>query len=428
MSLERVDVLIVGGGQAGLAMSYCLTGQGRSHVVLEQGRIAESWRSRRWDSLRLIAPNWSLELPGYTYHGDDPEGYMGKDEVAAHLEAYAHAFAAPVQEGVRVAAIARDAAGGAFFVETEAGTYEAAQVVLATGALQRPRLPAWAVELPAAITQMSPYDYRNPRRLPPGVVLVVGSGQTGCQIAEELVRAGREVSLAMSRSWWLPRRYRGRNASAWLRSLGWMKRTVDELPPGARTGLANPQLSGGGGGHDINAHTLAREGVRLLGRVQGVRDGTLTLSPDLAANVAWGDEQARTFLRAVDEYIRIQGLEAPAEDWPRDLEATAELAQQPAAELDLVASGVSTVIWATGYRPDLDWVGLPFLDAEGYPIQRRGVTSVPGLYILGLDWLYTAGSGIFSGLADDAFYLAAQMAEHAAGSGSGFTQRVAAPQ
>lgn len=412
MGSNQVEVIVIGGGQAGLAMSYCLTGQGRSHVVLEQGRIAESWRSRRWDSLRLIAPNWSLELPGYTYQGDDSEGYMGKEEVAAHLEVYARSFAAPVQEGVRVMAIERDAADGRFLVQTEATTYEAAQVVLATGALQRPRVPAWAVDLPAAITQVVPYDYRNPRLLPPGAVLVVGSGQTGCQIAEELVRGGRPAFLAVSRSWWLPRRYRGRNASAWLRALGWMKRRVDELPPGARTGKANPQLTGGDGGHDINAHTLAREGVQLLGRAQGVHDGKLILGADLAANVAWGDEQARTFLHAIDEHIKNQGLEAPAEDWPRDLDATEDLTQQASGELDLVAAGVSTVIWATGYRPDLGWVGLPFLDAEGYPIQRRGVTKSPGLYILGLDWLYTAGSGLFPGLADDASYLAAHMAAH----------------
>lgn len=411
MSTRRTDVVIVGGGQAGLAMSHHLTAQGRLHVVLEQGRIAESWRSKRWDSLCLIAPNWSLELPGYAYAGDDPEGYMGKDEVAAHLEAYARSFAAPVQEGVRVLAIERRAPSAAFHVQTETITYEAAQVVLATGALQRPRVPAWAGDLPPAMTQVAPYDYRNPQLLPPGAVLVVGSGQTGCQIAEELVRAGRPVSLAVSRSWWLPRRYRGRNVSAWLRALGWMKWRVDELPPGARTGQANPQLSGGDGGHDINVHTLAREGVQFLGRVQGVRDGKLILGSDLAANVAWGDEQARTFLRSIDEHIRNQVLEAPVEDWPRDLEATEDPTQQTPGELDLSAAGVSTVIWATGYRPDLGWVGLPFLDNEGYPIQRRGVTSVPGLYILGLDWLYTAGSGLFPGLTDDAAYLAAQMAD-----------------
>ena len=184
MSTPRTEVVVIGGGQAGLAMSYCLTAQGRFHVVLEQGRIAESWRSKRWDSLRLIAPNWSLELPAFTYPGDDPEGYMGKDEVAAHLETYARSFAAPVQEGVRVTAIERTMSGEGFCVQTEAESYTAAQVVIATGALQRPRVPVWEAELPASFTQVVPYDYRNPQLLPSGAVLVVGSGQTGCQIAE----------------------------------------------------------------------------------------------------------------------------------------------------------------------------------------------------------------------------------------------------
>jgi putative flavoprotein involved in K+ transport len=410
MGTERVDVVIVGGGQAGLAMSYYLTALCRSHVVLEQGRIAESWRSRRWDSLRLIAPNWSLRLPGFAYPGNDSDGFMGKDEVVHHLDTYARSFTAPVQEGLRVIAIECDGADAGFVVQTETEPYEATQVVIATGALQRPRVPVWAAVLPASITQVVPYDYRNPQLLPPGAVLVVGSGQTGCQIAEELVRAGRPVFLAMSRSWWLPRRYRGRDASAWLRALGWMQRTVTELPPGVRTGQANPQLTGGDGGHDINAHTLARERVRLLGRLQGIRDGKAFFAPDLATTLAWGDQQARKFLHDIDDHIRQHSLEAPAADWPSELDATESLAQEAPAELNLAEAGVSTVIWATGYRPDLGWVGLPFLDEEGYPFQRRGVTCVPGLYILGLDWLHTAGSGIFHGVGDDAAYLGAQLA------------------
>jgi putative flavoprotein involved in K+ transport len=409
MGIEHVEVVIVGGGQAGLALSYYLTEQGRDHVILEQGQIAESWRTRRWDSLRLIAPNWSLRLPGFTYPGDDPDGFMGKDEVASHIETYARSFAAPVREGVRVSTVERDAADARFLVHTEADLYQAAQVVIATGALQRPRVPTWARELPTSITQVIPYEYRNPRQLPPGAVLVVGSGQTGCQIAEELVRAGRPVFLAMSRSWWLPRRYRGRDVSAWLRLLGWFDRSVDALPPGARTGMANPQLTGGDGGHDLSAHTLARQGVWLLGRLQSIQNGKAILATDLAATVTWGDAQARTVLHDIDELIGQQGLDMPAEEWPRDLTAAEPLTQEAAEELDLAAAGVSTVIWATGYRPDLSWVRLPFLDAEGYPIQRRGVTAVPGLYILGLDWLHTAKSGLFAGIGEDAAYLAEQM-------------------
>jgi putative flavoprotein involved in K+ transport len=412
MTARKAGVVIIGSGQAGLALSYLLTAQGRDHVVLEQARIAESWRSRRWDSLRLIAPNWSLELPGYAYAGDDPEAYMGKDEVADNLVVYARSFSAPVEEGVRALAVERSPGNGRFRVVTDGGSYASDQVVLTTGALQKPRVPAIAADLPAAIAQVVPYDYRNPGQLPPGAVLIVGSGQTGSQIAEELVRAGRPVYLAMSRCWWLPRCYRGRNASAWLRSLGWMQRTAEELPHGVRAGLLNPQLTGGDGGHDISAHTLTREGVLLLGRLQGIRDGKAIFADDLAATIAWGDERARTVLREIDEYIRQHNLDAPEEDWPRDLVADHYLGRDAPEELDLAAAGIGTVIWATGYRPDLEWVGLPFLDADGYPVQRRGVTPIPGLYILGLDWLHTAGSGLFSGIGADAAYLAERFGSH----------------
>ena len=413
MSSQLTEVVVIGGGQAGLALSYCLTEQGRPHVILEQDRIAESWRSKRWDSLRLIAPNWSLRLPGLAYSGDAPDGFMGKDEVVAHLETYARSFAAPVREGVRVTTIERSPADPHFLVRTQDDSYRASQVVLATGALQQPRVPACAAALPTGVTQMVAPAYRNPRSLPPGAVLVVGSGETGCQIAEELVRAGRRVFLAGGRSWWAPRRYRGQDVAAWARLVGWFERTVDELPPGARTGQSNPQLTGSDGGHDINGHTLAREGVMLLGRLQDIRDGKAFFAADLAANLAWGDQQARIWLQAIDDLIAQQGVEAPGEDWPSDLWTSEVRPHEAPTELALANVGIRTVIWAMGYRPHLNWAGLPFLDAEGYPIQRRGVTPIPGLYILGLDWLHTAKSGLFAGVGEDAAYLAGQIAERA---------------
>jgi putative flavoprotein involved in K+ transport len=416
MGTQSVNTVIVGGGQAGLALSYCLTEQGLSHIVLEQGRIAESWRNKRWDSLRLVGPNRTLDLPGFTYVGDDPDGFMGKDEVAAHLEAYAWSFGAPVCEEMRVTAVTLDpnAAEFEFVVRTEEGTYAAAQVAVATGALQRPFIPALAEDLPAHVMQVVPYAYRSPAVLPPGAVLVVGSGQAGCQIAEELRRAGRQVYLSVGRSWWAPRRYRGRDLSLWLREVGWFDRTVDSLPPGARTGSPNPQFTGSGGGRDLNVHTLAAEGVGLLGRLQGIRDGTIALAPDLAGNLAAADEQAMGTLRAMDDHIREHKLEVPTADPPGYLRSAAELARKSPTELDLDAAGVSTVIWATGYRPDLSWVQLPVLDPQGYPVQRRGVTAIPGLYFLGLDWLHSAKSGLFAGIGEDAAHLAAQIAERAA--------------
>jgi putative flavoprotein involved in K+ transport len=410
---QPTEVVIIGGGQAGLSLSFCLTEQHCPHIVLEQGRIAESWRSKRWDSLRLVGPNRTLDLPGFPYAGDDPDGFMGKDEVANHLEAYARSFGAPVREGVRATAVAPDPNGAGFLVRTDDGTYAAAGVVVASGALQRPFIPALAEDLPAHIAQVVPYAYRSPAALPPGAVLVVGSGQAGCQIAEELRRAGRMVYLSVGRSWWAPRRYRGQDLSLWLRAVGWFDRTVDSLPPGARTGLPNPQFTGSGGGRDLNVHTLAAEGVVLLGRPQAIRDGTITLAPDLAENLAVGDEQAMGTLRAIDDHIREQALDVPAADRPDYLRPAAELAEGTPAELDLDAADVRTVIWATGYRPDLGWVQLPVLDPQGYPVQRRGVTAVPGLYFLGLDWLHSAKSGLFAGIGEDAAYLAARIAERA---------------
>ncbi len=412
MVIEQVEVVIIGGGQAGLALSYYLTEQGRGHLILEQGRLVESWRSKRWDSLRLIAPNWSLRLPGFTYTGDDPDGFMGKDEVVSHLETYARSFGAPMREGLRVTGIERTSDDTRFLVRTQGDSFRASQVVLATGALQQPRVPAWAAQLPTSVTQVVAPAYRNPPQLPPGAVLVVGSGETGCQIAEELVRAGRTVFLAGGRSWWVPRRYRGRDIAAWMRLVGWFDRTVDDLPAGVRTGQPNPQLTGGDGGHDVSGHTLAREGVRLLGRLQDIHDGKAMFAADLAANLSWGDQQARTWLQAIDDLISAQRLEAPAEDWPEDLLASEPISHEAPTELDLADVGISTVIWAMGYRPDLGWVDLPILDGEGYPIQRRGVSTVPGLYLLGLDWLNTAKSGLFAGVGEDAAYLAEHMSGH----------------
>ena len=410
MSADRTEVIIIGGGQAGLAMSYLLTEQGRPHVVLEQDRIAESWRTRRWDSLRLIAPNWSLRLPGFAYSGDDPDGFMGKDEVATHLEAYARSFEAPVREGVRVLAIECDPSGAGFRLRAEHEVYRATQVVVATGALQKPRVPAFAKHLPDHVVQVVPPAYRNPAALPPGAVLVVGSGQSGCQIAEELRRAGRTVYLSVSRSWWIPRRYRGRDASHWVRAIGLFDRRVDDLPASARTGGPNPQMTGGDGGHDISARTLAVEGVTLLGRLQDIRNGKASFAPDLAANLSWGDNEAFGFLRDVDTLIRQQSLESPAEKWPGDLHPVEDLARAAPEALDLARAEIGAVVWAAGYRPDLRWVQQPILDADGWPRQQRGVTETPGLFILGLDWLHTAKSGLFAGVGEDAEHIAAVMA------------------
>jgi putative flavoprotein involved in K+ transport len=415
MGLERVEVAIVGGGQAGLALSYRLTELGRDHVILEQRRLVESWRSKRWDSLRVIAPNWSVSLPGLPYPGDDPDGFMARDEVVTHLEGYAASFSAPVREGCRVVAV-EAATGGGFTLRTEDGSVAADQVVLATGALQRPNIPV-DVEIPRDVDQLIAADYRQPGDLSPKGVLIVGSGETGSQIAEELARTGHQVWLSGGRAWWTPRRYRGRDIAAWFRVTGWLDRRTADLPPGKRTGQSNPQLTGADGGHDISSHTLARDGVRLLGRSRGFRDGRAYFADDVVENLAWGDAQARNYLETVERAIREQAIDAPDDDLPADLRqgtaASAAIAGQAPRELDLAAAGLGTVLWATGYRPAFSWVGLPFLESDGYPRQRRGVTDVEGLYVLGLDWLHSARSGLFAGIDEDATYLAGVIAARA---------------
>ena len=410
MDPSSAEIAIIGGGQAALALSYHLSARGRPHVILEQGRMLESWRTKRWDSLRLIAPNWSLVMPGFAYAGDDPDGFMSKDEVVERLTGYARSYRAPIREGVHVTGVSRRSHGGPFSIRTADDEIRADRVVIATGALQRPRIPSSATSIPGRILQLIPGDYRNPAALPPGKVLIVGTGETGSQISEELVHAGREVLLSGGRSWWAPRRYRGRDIAAWLRLLGFFERLTSDLRPGVRTGLPNPQLTGSGGGHDISRHTLARDGVRLLGRLKGFDEGRATFDDDLAANVALGDSQARDLLDGIDRLVDEQQLEVPAGELPDDLRERQLAGHSAPTSVDLVAEGVSTVIWAAGYTPDLRWVDLPFLASDGYPVQRRGVTQVPGLYVLGLDWLHTAKSGLFAGIGDDAGYLASMIA------------------
>jgi putative flavoprotein involved in K+ transport len=273
-------------------------------------------------------------------------------------------------------------------------------------------------------------DYRNADMLARGAVLVVGSGETGCQVAEELARSGRDVYLSGGKSWWAPRRYRGRDIAAWLRLTGWFERRAEDLPSGAHAGQPNPQLTGAGGGHDINAHSLARDGVRLCGRLRGMNDGTAFFSDDLSANVASADIEARKLLESIDRVIQTQQLDSPAEDLPPDLRpgrsgstVSADGDRFAPLTLDLGKATIGTVIWATGYRPDFTWVRLPFLDADGYPVQRRGVTSVTGLYVLGLDWLHTAKSGLFAGITEDASYLASVITSRPLGR-LGATERV----
>jgi putative flavoprotein involved in K+ transport len=404
---EHIETVIIGGGQAGLAMSYWLTQHGREHLVLERARIGERWRTQRWDSLVYQFPNWTLELPGYQYQGDDPDGYAPRDEVVRFIESYAQVIQAPLRTGVTVSAVRQKADFTRYFVVTDAATIEAANVVLATGPYQEPAVPALSAGLPHQIFQIHSANYRNPASLPPGAVLVVGSGASGCQIVEDLLHSGRRVYLSVGRHRRVPRRYRGRDVFWWLNAMGVLDQTVDSHPEARNA--PNPIITGAYGGHDINLLDYAAADVTLLGHVEAANGTTLRLAQDLAEEVARGDQALVGIKQSMDDFVQLMGLECPKEPAGEPAtEPTTELTSP--SELDLRAAGITSIIWASGFKLDFGWVELPVFDARGIPVERRGVTSCPGAYFLGLFWMYKLKSSVLCGVGEDAAYLAEQIA------------------
>ena len=408
--LKPCNVIIIGGGQAGLALSYYLTQQGRSHILLEQGRVAETWRTRRWDSFTLITPNWMTQLPGFPYQGDDPDGFMLRENVIAYLERYAVSFYAPLLCGVRVTAVRQQPGGNGYLVDVGEKTFKVRNVVIATGAYPKPKLPEASASLSMDICQMHSSEYRNPQRLHSGAVLVVGSGQSGCQIAEELHQSGRQVYLSTSSCGRVPRRYRGRDVAWWLTRIGYFDRTIDQLPsPNARF-ACSPQLSGAHGGHDINLRQFARKGIMLLGHLHAVQGKQIILAPDLEENLAKADAFAIQMTQAIDEYIKKTGMDGAAKSTTDEAPSNCASSMKPIVTLDLQTAGISTIIWASGYKLDFGWVQIPVLDEVGYPVHQRGVTAFPGLYFLGLPWLYKMKSAILYGIGEDAAFIASAIA------------------
>jgi putative flavoprotein involved in K+ transport len=404
---ERLGVVVVGAGQAGLAVSCELTRAGVPHAVLEKGRVGETWRGR-WDSFCLVTPNWSVQLPDHPYDGDDPDGFMPRDEIVAYLERYASAVQAPVREGVEVTAL-RPGGGGALTLDTSDGALEAKTVVLTTGAYQRPHRPAAAATLPADLLQIDADDYRNPADLPEGRVLVVGSGQSGCQIAEELHHAGRDVYLACGRAPWASRRIGERDLVWWVLETGFLDAPVSSLPdPRARL-AANVLATGHGGGRDLHLRTLRRTGVTLLGRLLGAEGRRARFAPDLAASVAWGDERRGQLMDLVRKLVAERGLPQPEIAEPEPLDC------RTPEDLDL--SDFGAVVFTSGFRPDYEsWVHCPgAFDELGFPVQEDGAsTVVDGLYFVGVHFLRKRKSSIFLGVAEDAAIVADKIATRAA--------------
>jgi putative flavoprotein involved in K+ transport len=419
----RHETVIVGGGHAGLALSYHLGRLGRPHLILERGRVAERWRSERWDSLMFQFPNWSLRLPGQEYRGDRPDGFATREEVIAFIERYRELVNAPVRAGVRVDRV-RPLDGG-FRVETTDGDVDATNVVVATGPYQEPILPPLRHALPPAVAQVHASGYRNPAQLPPGAVLVVGSGASGCQIVEDLLGAGRTVYFSVGRHRRYPRRYRGHDMFWWMERIGALDQTLDERPDARER--PNPLVTGVGGGHEIDLRDYAAAGVTLLGHLQAVTGSRLQLADDLETLLAAGDESVGVFTRAVDAYIARSGLAAPAEAPSPIASLRPEVPRAdrsaPIRELDLAASGIMSVVWATGFRRDFSWIDAPVFDERGEPIHRRGVTGCAGLYFLGLPWLHKLKSSVLCGVGDDAAHLADHIAAGATRTRPGLIRR-----
>ncbi|MCC8404539.1 NAD(P)/FAD-dependent oxidoreductase [Paraburkholderia sp. MMS20-SJTN17] len=395
-----IDTLVIGAGQAGVAMSEHLTKAGVQHLVLERGRIAERWRTARWDSLVANGPAWHDRFPNREFAGD-PDGFPGKEQVADYFVAYAQQFNAPIRTGVEVTGVTRREGRPGFSVETSGGTLTANRVVVATGPFQRPVIPPIAPR-DLSITQLHSVEYRNPAQLPDGAVLVVGAGSSGTQIADELRRAGRTVYLSVGAHDRPPRSYRNRDFCWWLGVLGeWDKEVA--TPGREHVTIA---VSGAYGGKTIDFRRLAHEGMTLVGVTKSFENGVARFEPDLAENLKRGDENLMSLLDAADAYVARNGIDLPAEPAAREIPPDPECVTHPLRELDLAKANVNTIIWATGYALDFGWLHVDAFDERGKPKHQRGVSKEPGLYFLGLPWLSRRGSSFIWGVWHDAKHIA----------------------
>jgi putative flavoprotein involved in K+ transport len=384
-------------------MSYHLMRRGVDHVVLEARQAGSEWRERRWDSFCLVTPNWQCRLPGFPYQGEAPDGFMVRDEIAAYLDEYVKSFNFPLATRTAATRLRRDA-DGVFRVTTTAGELTAGQVVIATGPYQVPRTPRLAERVPEDIVQLHSSQYRNPDQLPDGAVLVVGTGQSGCQIAEDLHLAGRKVHLSVGSAPRVARFYRGRDVVAWLDDMGYYRRAITEFADADAVRFrANHYVTGRDGGRDIDLRAFAKDGMRLHGRLaHTTTNGTVAFANDLKRNLDAADAVSESIKDSIDAYIAASGIIAPEEP---PYTPVWEPAVTGDTEVDLRGAGVTGIVWATGFGADYRWIEVPVFDGRGYPTHRRGVTSCPGLYFLGLPWQHTWGSGRFVGVGADAEYL-----------------------
>jgi len=401
MAAETVEVLVVGAGQAGIAISEHLRNAGIPHLVLEKARIAEKWRTGRWDSLVANGPAWHDRFPNLEFTGEHPDSFASKDRVADYFDEYADKLAGEIRTGVEVTSVRRNEGRPGFRAETSAGPIAASYVVAATGPFQVPVFPPLVPD-DAGVQQLHSSGYRNPEQLPDGAVLVVGAGSSGMQIADELLRAGREVYLSVGPHDRPPRRYRERDFCWWLGVLG---KWDMETPPGGSEHVTIV-VSGANGGETVDFRDLAQRGMVLLGRTLAYDNGVLRLAPDLGVNIAKGDANYLSLLNEADAYVVRNGLDLPEEQEAHELGPLPDLANEPILELNLAEAGVTTIIWATGFRVDYRWLEVDAFDETGRPQHKRGISTEPGVYFLGLPWLSRRGSSFIWGVWHDAKHIA----------------------
>lgn len=406
--IENKDVVVIGAGQAGLSIGYYLSKLGRDYVILEQAEaITPNWR-KRWDSFTLVLPNWTYQIPEHGYEGNDPDGFMSRDDLVAHLEQFASSFDPEIRLGTRVMAVEKNAGDENYLISTTGNNIIADNVIVAAGTFQEPRIPPFSQDISKEITQLHTDEYRSPESLPSGAVLVVGTGQSGCQVAEELYQSGRKVYLCVGGANRVPRRYRGKDVIWWLNRLNFFDLTADKLPSSKDRFKAHPFVSGKNGGHSLNLHQFAKDGVVLLGHMQRAEDNLVYFKPDLRENLENIDQFVVDLKKDIDELIIAQNIQA--EEAPANSDLKDGYAQEIIEKLDLEAEGINTIIWATGYKFDFSWVDFPIFDQDGYPIQERGITAYPGLYFLGLHFLYKRRSGLLWGVGEDAKHIAGDIA------------------
>ena len=407
--MKKIETIIIGGGQAGLSTSYYLCQRGHEHLILERASQAgNAWRSDRWDSFTLLTPNWSIKLPGMSYSGNNPDGFMSCNELVPYFEKYIENFDLPVQYNTAVTEVTRLEPGEGWLVQTNDKTFQSKNVVMATGQFQSPKMPPYSANISESILQIHSGQYRNLKQLPDGAILIVGSAQSGTQIAEEIYQSGRTVYLCVGSAPRVPRRYRGRDIIEWLNRTGFTDRTVDKLPSPKAKFAGNPHLSGKDGGRTINLHLFARDGVKLLGHLIGADGGKIRLALDLKESLSKVDKAEADIIAMIDQFIEKKAIDAPQETLPKHQDG---YAIEEITELDLKAANINTIIWAMGYRFDYSLVKVPVTDQDGYPIQQRGVTQFPGLYFIGMSWLYKHKSPLLLGVGEDADYIASHITD-----------------